>query len=100
MGTLVPTDGAEDDRFGWRVAINGNVAIVAAPFDDDDGNVSGSAYLFDVTTGLQTAKLTASDAAEGDVFGNWGIAIDGNTAVVAADRNDDNGEDSGSAIPV
>jgi len=80
------SDAAERDSFGWSVAINDGMAIVGAPFDDDAGNTSGSAYLFDVGTGSELFKLTASDAAASDSFG-WSVAISGNTAIVGALRN-------------
>jgi len=37
--------------------------------NDDTGTDSGSAYLFDVTTGQQIAKLLPNDGAENDWFG-------------------------------
>ncbi len=80
---LTASDAAESDKFGWSVAISGNTAIVGAYFDEDGGRESGSAYLFDVTTGNQLAKLNASDAAELDRFG-YSVAIDGNIALVGA----------------
>ena len=60
---LTASDGADDDFFGFSVAISGNIAIIGAPGDEDAGVQSGSAYLFDMTTGDELAKLTASDAA-------------------------------------
>ena len=57
LAKLLPDDGAAEDRFGHSVAISGTTAIVGAPGDDDDGTRSGSAYLFDTTTGRQIAKL-------------------------------------------
>jgi len=46
----------------------------------------------------QEAKLTADDAAAGDQFGaGSGVAIFGDTAVVGACKDDDAGENSGSA---
>ena len=93
---LTASDAAADDKFGVSVAISGNTAIVGAYADDDGGSGSGSAYLFDVTTGNQLFKLTASDAFSIDVFG-ISVAISGNTAIVGAERNDDDGGDSGSA---
>ena len=45
----------------------------------------------------EVAKLTASDAAADDVFGNGFVSISGDTAVVGAYLNDDAGTDSGSA---
>ena len=97
IAKLTASDGAAGDYFGVRMAISGNIAIVGAFFDDDDGTNSGSAYLFDTATGSQLAKLTADeDAAGGDNFGA-DVAISGTTAIVGAYGNDDNGTDSGSA---
>ncbi|MCH8878385.1 MAG: FG-GAP repeat protein [Planctomycetes bacterium] len=97
---LTSSDAAESDRFGWSVAISGNVAIVGAPLDDDacpddpDCN-SGSAYLFDVTTGQQLHKLIADDAdgnPEGSFYGDFfgaSVAISGGVAIVGVFRDDD-----------
>jgi hypothetical protein len=96
LAKLIPNDPGVFDWFGWSVGISGNTAIVGAVRDDDNGNDSGSAYLFDVTTGAQLAKLTPSDGAEGDAFGG-SVAISGNLAIVSAEGDDNNGSNSGSA---
>ena len=96
IAKLLPDDGAEDDWFGWSVAISGTTAIVAAFFDDDNGTNSGSAYLFDTTTGRQIAKLLPDDGEELDYFGKF-VAISGAAAIVGAYWDDDNGDKSGSA---
>ncbi|MCK5113789.1 MAG: FG-GAP repeat protein [Phycisphaerae bacterium] len=96
IAKLVASDMAEGDRFGCSVAISGNTAIVGAYLDDDGGYNSGSVYLFDITTGEEIGKLTASDAAVDDYFGSP-VAISDNIAIVGAWRNDDAGESSGSA---
>ncbi len=93
---LLPDDGEALDFFGYSVSISGSTAIVAAPRDDDNGTDSGSAYLFDTTTGRQIAKLLADDGAAGDQFG-VSVAISGATAIVGASQNGDNGFNSGSA---
>jgi outer membrane protein assembly factor BamB len=93
---FIPTDAALGDRIGWSVAMSGNVAIVGAPFDDDAGSSSGSAYLFDLTTGQQLHKLTAFDAEADDAFGS-SVSINGNIALVGSWRDDDHGSMSGSA---
>ena len=91
------TDGGEKgDGFGFSVAISGHTAIVAAALDNQNGNGSGSAYLFDTTTGAQIAKLLPSDGAEGDFFGA-SVAISGDTAIIGSSGDDDNGSSSGSA---
>lgn len=96
IAKLLPSDGAADDRFGRSVAINGTAALVAANGDDDNGSGSGSAYLFDITTGIQLAKLLPSDGAEGDSFGS-SVAISETMAVIGASGDNDNGPFSGSA---
>ncbi len=95
---LTASDAAANDYFGWSVIISGDTAVVGAPWDDDAGTSSGSAYVFryDGTEWVEEAKLTASDAAALDVFG-YGVAISGDTAVVGAFGDDDAFTDSGSA---
>ena len=78
----------DEDLFANSVAISGNVAIVGAHGDSNAGSAAGSAYLFDVTTGQQLFKLTASDASPGGTFG-FSVGISGNVAII--------GSDSGSA---
>ena len=94
---LTADDGATYDYFGWSVGISGKVAIVGAYGDDDGGkNKSGSAYLFDVTTGDQVDKLNPDDPNASDYFGK-SVAISGGVAVVGAEWDDDAGSKSGSA---
>ena len=96
QGKLIPSDGAANDWFGFSAAISGNRAIIGSVLDDDDGNQSGSAYLFDVTSGTELWKLTASDAAAEDNFGH-AVGISGNRAIVGSLYDDDDGNRSGSA---
>ncbi|MEM6749731.1 MAG: dockerin type I domain-containing protein [Planctomycetota bacterium] len=96
ISKLTAPDAAGGDRFGWSVAISGTTALVGSHLDDDDGTNSGSAYLFDTTTGGLIRKLTAPDAALGDQFG-WSVAVSGTTALVGSYRDADNGGSSGSA---
>jgi hypothetical protein len=72
--------------------------VIGAWLDNDGGDESGSAYLFARSAGTWTEqqKLTTSDAAAFDHFGQ-AIAVDGTTAVIGATRDDDNGSASGSA---
>ena len=59
--------------------------------DDDRGRGSGSAYIFTRANNgawSQTAKLTASDGAEGDSFGG-SVSISGDTVIVGARYDDD-----------
>ena len=100
---LTAGDGVGGDEFGQTVSIDGDTVVIVAWLDDDKGSTSGSAYVFtrdtagDLASGwTQVAKLTADDGAEGDRFGN-SVSIDGDTVVIGAYANDDDGVDSGSA---
>ena len=96
VAKLIASDGAYQDYFGWSVSICGSTAIVGAWGDDDNGSRSGSAYLFDVATGTQIAKLLPSDGKADDWFGR-AVATSGSIAIVGADFADDYGYGSGSA---
>jgi len=95
IAKLTASDAAAEDSFGYSVGMDGSIAIVGAPNNDDNGSNSGSAYLFDVTTGTQIAKITASDAAAEDHFGG-SVGISGNVAIVGATGDDDGSDNSGS----
>jgi len=71
---LTASDGATQDRFGWSVSISGDIAVVGAFQNDDVPNNSGSVYIFYRNNGGadnwgEVKKLTASDAAASDEFG-------------------------------
>ena len=95
---LTADDGERLDRFGRSVSIDGNTIVAGAFGDDDNGSSSGSAYVFSNTGGtwMQSAKLTANDGERFDYFGD-SVTIDGNTIVIGAYYDDDNGSSSGSA---
>ncbi|MCP4702945.1 MAG: hypothetical protein GY862_39700 [Gammaproteobacteria bacterium] len=94
---LIAADAAAYDRFGGSAALNSDTALIGTFADDDDGSNSGSAYVFIRDGGKWTLqqKLTAADAAAKDVFG-WSVALNGDTALVGAGKDDDDGADSGS----
>jgi len=46
VAKLLASDGAAVDQFGVSVSVSGDTAAVGVPFDDDNGNDSGSAYVF------------------------------------------------------
>ena len=87
---LTATDGAANDLFGVSVAISGDYALAGAFGDDIGANADqGSAYVF-VRSGsswIQQAKLTATDGAANDLFGN-SVAISGDYALVGAPYDD------------
>lgn len=96
---LEASDGAESDYFGVSVAIDGDTAFIGAYGDDDNGNNSGSVYVFTSNhegDWSEAQKLEASDGAENDYFG-VSVAIGGDTAIIGAYADDDDGINSGSA---
>jgi len=95
---LTASDGAVWDCFGYSVSISGEYAIVGARGDSDNGNYSGSAYIWkrDETTWSEQAKITASDGTVGDTFG-CSVSISGDYAISGAYYDDDGNYSSGSA---
>jgi hypothetical protein len=95
---LTAADGATDDGFGQSLALEGGRLVVGAPYDDDHGEGSGSAYVFDWngTSWVQTAKLTAADGGTSDRFGG-SVALNGDRILVGANNDDDRGVNAGAA---
>ena len=102
---LLANDETANALFGYIVSIDSDTVVIGAPTygnSPEDGG-RGSAYVFtrdtagDLTSSwTQLAKLTANDRADGDRFG-FSVAVDGDTVVIGAYANDDDGVDSGSA---
>jgi len=93
---LLSLDGSAGDYLGVSADIDGNRAVVGAWGDEDNGPASGSAYLFEVSTGQQLWKLLPGDGAPADGFGAV-VAIQGSRAVIGAPYDNDWAADSGSA---
>ena len=95
---LTASDGAASDGFGASVAITGDTVVIGARLGNGASVDSGSAYVY-VRSGItwsQQAKLTASDGAAYDYFGN-SVAIAGDAAIIGAYGDGDKGAMSGSA---
>ena len=82
---LEASDIATVTRFGSRVAINGNTALVT-----DDLFTGNTAYVFTRTSGTwtQQRRLEPSDATAGDSFGS-SVALSADTIVAGAPGEDD-----------
>jgi hypothetical protein len=85
---LTASDGIEYNDFGDSVSISGNTVVVGAYEDSGGTKGPGAAYVFvESQTGwmnmTETAKLTASDGAVGDVFG-ISVSVEGDTSVVGS----------------
>ncbi len=97
---LLAYDGIAFDKFGCSVSIDKDYAIVGSRFDDDNGNKSGSAYLYywDDTDSnwKEHQKIVPPDNQAEDRFG-FSVSISRDYAIAGVTEDDDNGRDSGSA---
>ncbi len=97
--TLTAPSVQDGSHFGRRTAISGDTIIVAAPLHDGSGADSGAVHAFVRSGGgwaYQSELITLGGVAGGDLFG-LGLAISGNTVIVGAPGDDDNGAGSGAA---
>ena len=93
---LTAFDGDADDWFGYSVSATDDKIIVGSLMDDDNGNNSGSVYVYDANDlSAQPTKLTAFD---GDVNDRFGYPVVGtaNNIIVGATGDNDNGSYTGS----
>lgn len=97
---LTAPDGAMYDRFGDSVSIDGDNALIGAPWGSTAAGVdTGCAHVFTRSGNgwIYVAKLQASNAADSALFGD-SVSISGETAVVGAYQADTPaGQYSGSA---
>jgi hypothetical protein len=95
---LMASDGARHDRYGVSVSLSGNVAVVGAYRDDDNGDDSGASYVyrFDGTSWNEEQKIVASDGRARDRYG-YSVSVSGDVVVVGAFDDDDTGTGRGSA---
>ena len=66
--TITPSDGINAE-FGYAVAISDSKIVVSAWADDVGVSNSGSVYIYDLD-GSNEIKITATDKAQNDFFGN------------------------------
>jgi YVTN family beta-propeller protein len=96
---LGASDGLEGDNLGWSVSVDGDTALIGAPFASVSGNYQqGATYVFARSGGTwsETQKLTANDGAASQYF-SFSVALNGTTAVVGAPDANGNSNDSGAA---
>ncbi len=82
---LVSPESAAGESFGFAVALEGDVAVVGAPWAGAGGSASGGAYLFRRSGGVfsPAPKIVASNGNAGDYFG-LAVAISEDAFVVGA----------------
>jgi hypothetical protein len=84
------SDATAGDQFGYSVAINGDYAIVGAPYADVNGHADqGAAYIYfrSGSGWAEQAKIIASNGKANDNFG-YSVSIDNFHAVVGAPFRD------------
>jgi hypothetical protein len=100
---LTASDRAMEDRFGFGISLQGDIAVIGSYLNDSDqagGNLmgnAGAAYVFELNNGTwtETAKLVASDRINGDFFG-YSVGISDGVIMAGAYNNntDANGSNS------
>ncbi|HAG16269.1 MAG TPA: hypothetical protein DCG69_07070, partial [Bacteroidales bacterium] len=85
---LTASDGENLDNFGFSVSLSNNVLVVGAFGDDDNGMMSGAAYIFEKPvdewiSATETVKVKPSDGAATNYFGR-SVSISGETLVIGA----------------
>jgi hypothetical protein len=92
VARLTASNGSVDNGFGASVMLSGDTALIGAPDEDDNGQESGSAYVFVQSGGIwvEVAKLLPSDGATGDLFGS-SVSLSANTVLIGAPEDDHSG---------
>ncbi len=85
---LINPEGADQDSYGYSVAISGDTAVVGAYSEDGSGVNSGTAHIYERNLGGwnkwgEVTRLISSDAEDNDIFG-LSVAINGDLIVVGA----------------
>ena len=95
---LLSDDGAAGDYFGRSVSLHGRHIMIGASGTDDDGESSGSVYVFEnhADNWLQRAKLISPDAAARDYFGS-AVSLSDDYAIIGAQGADERAYDAGAA---
>ena len=96
---IVAPDRANNDNFGYSVAVDGDYAVVGSPYDSEDAdglnykNKAGAAYILKNTSGSWSVlkKIVASDRAALDNFG-LSVSISGNYIIVGAPFEDEDAD--------
>jgi len=81
---------------GYSVAVNGNIAVAGAPYDDTVGYHSGAVKVYDATTGALLHTLVNPNPVPQDYFGA-SVAISGTRVVVGGATEEKGVRAAGSA---
>lgn len=98
--SLLASDGSMGDAFGFDVAIDGDTAVVGAPFRDMGGVIKcGGAYVYSRAGSVwsEDAILENSEPETGDQLG-FSVDIEGEVVVAGAKWDDGGAEDAGAVF--
>ncbi len=99
VAKLTASDAGTAHNFGQSISLSGDRLIVGAPGNTENGARLGAAYVFERQaegSRQEVAKLTASDAATEDAFGD-SVSMSGDRLVVGARFDADAGFATGAA---
>jgi len=85
LRTLSPSDAEPGNEFGHSVALSGNTLLVGALFGKSGERQSGTAYLFDASTGRQVVEIGPESFEPQHAFGH-AVGITEDAAVVGVMR--------------
>ncbi|MFK7860351.1 MAG: FG-GAP repeat protein [Granulosicoccus sp.] len=85
-------------KFGESISLDGDSVLIGDSDDSEAGESAGAAYIYTRTDGVWRLeqKILAPDATEDDNFGE-SVALEGDTALIGAIRDDELAFRSGSA---
>ncbi len=84
------------DSFGWNTAIDGNRALISAINDDTGSSNTGSAYLYDVTSGALLHTFNNPTPGNNAHFGS-SVALSNDVAIIGAEYGTTGGSRPGIA---
>jgi len=95
---IIASNGENGNNFGCALALDGNVAVIGASGDNENGVYAGAAYIYryDGTNWVEEQHLLPAEGHEKDYFGT-DVDISGNRVIIGASGNDDSGELAGAA---
>ena len=96
IDSLVPSDGAAFDRFGFAMALTQDQLAVSAIHHDNPEVSSGAVYLYTMTSGelIETQKVTPADTHAVQRFGHRVLFHEGQL-IVSSERDNELGDQAG-----
>jgi hypothetical protein len=92
--TLANPAPAANDKFGFSVAVSGNIAVVGAYQDDLHATNNGTVYVYDLDAGNLLHTLSRPEWSINDYFG-YSVAVSGNVVAVGTPGEDTGATDAG-----